>query len=132
MTLSELDGALTKLKLDMSTPEGQKLRDKILALHGKSILGAKVQRCANCWLKEHGRCNEGCELFTVSDDPVEASKDYLSKPNDTRLFPFLFLYMIPVYEEASGQKDTVKKLWRAFKERWKQEKGTAEDLPGYL
>ena len=132
MTLDELNTALTQLHLDLTNPADVEVRDKILALHGQSILNAKKQRCKDCWLKEHGKCNEGCRLYLDSDNPVEVSKAYLSKPNDISLFPFLYLYMIPIYEEVTGNKDTMKMLGKAFKKRWKQEKGSIEGLPSYL
>ena len=83
-------------------------------------------------MKEHGKCDERCNLYSISNDPVEASKAYLSSPNDISLFPFLYLYMIPVYEEVTGERDTMKNLGKAFKQRWKQEKGSVEELPNYL
>ena len=132
MTLNELDEALTKLHLDLRNKEDLNIRDRILFLHGQSILKTKTHRCANCWMKEHNRCNPGCRLYLDSDDPVQVSKDYLSKPNDISLFPFLYLYMIPVYEEVTGRKDTMKELGKEFKQRWREEKGNVDELPNYL
>lgn len=132
MTLNELDEALTKLHLNLANKADLEVRDKILARHGKAILDTKARRCQDCWLKEHGKCDKRCRLYLNSDNPVEVSKAYLSQPNDISLFPFLYLYMIPVYEEVTGQKDVMKQLGRAFKQRWKQEKGSIEDLPNYL
>ena len=40
--------------------------------------------------------------------------------------------MIPVYEELTGNKDTMKQLGREFKKRWKEEKGSIDGLPNYL
>ena len=132
MTLTELDEALTKLHLDLENPADMEIRDKILARHGQSILDTKKKRCKDCWLKEHNLCNEGCRLYLDSEDPIEVSKAYLSKPNDISMFPFLYLYMIPVYEEVTGSKDTMKQIGRAFKRRWKEEKGSIDGLPNYL
>jgi len=127
MTITELDEALTKLHL-----ADLEVRDKILAHHGQSILNVKRKRCKDCWLKEHGKCGEMCELHLLSDDPVEVSKAYLSSPNDISIFPFLYLHMLPIYEEVTGNKDTMKLLGKAFKRRWKEEKGSTEDFPNYL
>lgn len=132
MTLNELDEALTKLHLDLTNKADLEVRDKILARHGQSILDTKAKRCKDCWLKEHGKCNRGCRLYLNSDNPIEVSKAYLSQPNDISIFPFLYLYMIPVYEEVTGQKDTMKQLGKAFKQRWKKEKGSVEDFPNYF
>lgn len=132
MTLDELDEALTKLHLNLNNKEDLAIRDRILSLHGKSILKVRDKKCANCWMKEHNRCSKGCRLYLDSDDPVKVSKDYLTKPNDISIFPFLCLYMIPIYEEVTGRKDTMKELGKAFKQRWKQEKGSIDELPNYL
>ena len=132
MTITELDEALAKLHLDLENPADMEIRDKILARHGQSILDVKDMKCKDCWRKEHGLCNSGCRLYLDSDNPVEVSKAYLSKPNDINLFPFLYLYMIPVYEEVTGNKDTIKQIGKAFKRRWKAEKGSIDGLPNYL
>ena len=132
MTLSELDEALTKLHLDLENPADLEIRDKILARHGQSILDVKFKKCKDCWRKEHNLCNRGCGLYLDSEDPVEVSKMYLSRPNDINLFPFLYLYMIPVYEEITGNKDTMKQLGKQFKKRWKKENGSIDELPNYL
>lgn len=132
MTLDELDNALVKLHLDLTNPADLEVRDQILARHGQSILDTKKLRCKDCWRKEHGKCNEGCGLYLHSDNPIEVSKAYLSKNNDISLFPFLCLYMIPVYEEVTGNKDTMKQLGQEFKRRWKEEKDETNNLPNYL
>lgn len=132
MTLNELDQALAKLHLDLTNKVDLEVRDKILARHGQSILDTKAKRCKNCWLREHGKCNRGCRLYLDSENPVEVSKAYLSNPNDISIFPFLYLYMIPVYEEVTGNKDTMKMLGKAFKKRWKQEKGSIDEFPNYF
>ena len=132
MTLEELDNALTKLHLDLTNPSDLAVRNKILARHGQSILDVKRQKCNDCWLKEHGKCNPGCRLYLKSDDPVEVSKDYLSHPNDISIFPFMYMYMIPVYEEVTGRQDTMEKIGNAFKHQWKKEKGDVKDFPSYI
>lgn len=132
MTLNELDQALAKLHLDLTNKADLEVRDKILARHGRSILDTKAKRCKNCWLREHGKCDRGCRLYLDSENPVEVSKAYLSNPNDISIFPFLYLYMIPVYEEVTGNKDTMKMLGKAFKKRWKQEKGSIDEFPNYF
>ena len=132
MTLSELDEALTKLHLDLENPADLEIRDKILARHGQSILDVKFNKCKDCWRKEHNLCNKNCDFYSDSDNPIEVSKKYLSSPNDINLFPFLYLYMIPVYEEVTGSKDTMDSLRNAFKKRWKKEKESISELSNYL
>lgn len=132
MTLNELDQALAKLHLDLTNKADLEVRDQILARHGQSILDTKTKRCKNCWLREHGKCDRGCRLYLDSENPVEVSKAYLSNPNDISIFPFLYLYMVPVYEEVTGNKDTMKMLGNAFKKRWKQEKGSIDEFPNYF
>ena len=132
MTLDELDDALLQTGLDVKGhPANLELRNKILARHGEDILLAKNMKCKDCWLREHGRCGANCKMHTTSDDPVEVSKEYLSKPNDIQLFPFLCMYMIPVYEESTGEKNMMQKLARGFKQRWIAEMGSAKDLPSF-
>ena len=132
MTLDELDVALNKLGLDVKgNPKDAAIRDEILIRHGRDFLQSKSKRCKDCWLKEHGKCGPMCQMYTPLEDPLEVSKAILSKFNNIKLFPFLFLYMIPVYEEVTGNKDTVKKIAREFKRRWKTEKGDAAGLPSF-
>ena len=93
-------------------------------------MAAKRNRCQNCWLREHDKCGPRCPMYSRFDDkPIEAAKEYLSKPNNVQMFPFMCMYVIPVYEETTGNKDTMKELARAFKEQWKNEHGNANGLP---
>ena len=67
-----------------------------------------------------GKCYQFCDLNNLPDDPVEVSKQYLSHPNDIKIFPFLCLYMVPVYEKLTGRKNTMQELAKEFDRRWKR------------
>ena len=131
MTLQELDEALKKLGLDIQgNPVDMDARNLILVRYGNDILAGKKERCQNCWLKEHDKCGPRCPMYSkFNDNPLEAAKEYLSKPNNVQMFPFLCMYMIPVYEETTGNKGTMRELAKAFKEQWKKEHGNADGLP---
>ena len=123
MTLEELDAALMKLNLDTTTKEGEEIRDRILARHGKDILESRQLRCAHCWLKDNkGQCSPSCQVYGMADDPVAAAKTYLSRPNDISIFPYICLYAIPVYEEVSGVRGTMERIAEDFKRMWKKKK----------
>lgn len=121
MTLEELDEALVKLHLNLNSNAGQEARNRILERYGRTILDARSERCANCWQKEHGKCTPNCRLYMHTTDPVEVAKSYLSQPNDVNLFPFVCIYVIPLYEETTGETGTMEKLMKDFKRRWKAE-----------
>ena len=121
MTLEELDDFLKKTNLDLNNPADMEIRNKILALHGKSMIDAKQIRCNNCWYKDNGRCNPACDLFGVTDDPIEASKAYLARRNNIQLFSFVFMYVFPVYEEVTGNKNVRKEFTKKIQERWRKE-----------
>lgn len=123
MTLEELDEVLKKTNLNLDHPKGKEIRDAVLRLHGTSLLSSKQDRCSHCWFKDNGRCNPGCELYGMDDDPIEVSKHYLSAPNDISPFVFFCMFVIPVYEHVTGQKDCIKKFSQHFFERWKKEYG---------
>lgn len=111
MTIEELDNALRKLGLDIDCQAGKDIRSRILAMHGQGVLESKIQKCANCWLKSNkGICPDSCAYKDMPDDPAKASEAYLSRPNNVDMMPFIFLYVIPVYEETTGQKDTIKHI----------------------
>ena len=61
-------------------------------------------------------------MHSLSEDPIEVSKAYLGRPNDIQLFPFLCQFMIPVYEEVTGESNTMRMLLDEFKRRWKKRK----------
>ena len=131
MTLSELDEALKKLGLDIQgNPVDMDARNLILVRYGNDILAGKKERCQNCWLREHDKCGPRCPMYSkFNDNPLEAAKEYLNRPNNVQMFPFMCMYVIPVYEETTGNKDTMRELSRAFKEQWKKEHGSADGLP---
>ena len=122
MTLEELDDALTKVfGFDFTKQECRKVRDKIMELHGKYLLKAKEGICQTCWLRENKGCNPSCQYYNVSSNPIEVSKEYLEHPNDISIFPFLCMFVIPLYEKATGEHDTMKKLTLEYRKRWKDE-----------
>ena len=122
MTIEELDRALETTGLDLSNPPDKEARDKVLRLHGLDLIQSKKSRCSRCWFKENrGECQRGCDLENLPEDPVEASLAYLSHPNEIQVFPFLWMYMIPVYKELTGRTNVVEDIRREFKRRWKKE-----------
>ena len=132
MTLQELDDILQKLGLDIqNNPIDMDARNKILALHGKSILETKRNKCNNCWLKENNKCGNICPIYFKSDNPIDISKEYLSKPNDIDAFPFLVLYMVPIYEETTGRKNFMKDMAKTFKEQWLKTHKDAKNFPDF-
>lgn len=126
MTLEELDDVLRKTNLNLDHPKGKEIRDEILRLHGQNLMVSKRSRCRHCWFKDNGRCNPGCELYCESEDPIDMSKHYLSRPNDISPFVFFCRYIVPIYEKETGAKDVLKKYTKHFKERWKKEHGDSE------
>lgn len=50
----------------------------------------------------------------MPDDPVMASKQYISAPNDISTFPFICMYAIPIYEADTGEKNVMEKLQMSF------------------
>lgn len=92
-------------------------RNQVLALHGQSILNSKKERCERCWFRENNRCGGDCEMYNLPSDPVEASKRYLSHQNNIQIFPFLCMYMVPVYEKLTGSKNTMEKILKTYVQR---------------
>lgn len=118
MTLDELDMALSKMGLDIASDAGKRTRDMILSDYGKSILDAKKVRCERCWMKENNRCNDGCPMNHVPENPLDAAVQYLSKPNNVNLMTFIVMFVVPVYERTTGKKDFMDNLKREFERRW--------------
>ncbi len=123
MTLDELDDVLRKMNLDLSVPQGQAIRDRILADYGKDMLKANSERCSRCWLKENNQCHDTCPVKTTSDNPLIAARDYLSKPNNVNLMSFVSLFVIPVYEEITGDKDFLNRLHKSYMAIWSKTYG---------
>ncbi len=121
---------MTKLGLDIQgNPVDMDARNLILVRYGTDILAGKKERCQNCWLREHDKCGPRCPMYSFNDNPLEAAKEYLGRPNNVQMFPFMCMYVIPVYEETTGNKDTMRELAKAFKKQWKKEHGSADGLP---
>lgn len=121
MTLEEFDNALTQLHLDLQNPLDLEVRDRILSLHGQTILNSKKHRCSICWLKEKGRaCNDGCQMYNIPNDPKEASLFYISHPNDINLFSFICMFLVPVYEEITGNRNTMEQIAKEFRRKWRE------------
>ena len=127
MTLEELDKALEKTGLDLSNPPDMEARNRVLARYGRDILASKSERCAHCWHRENNRCTPYCSLYSIPSDPVEASIQRLSKPNDIQIFPFICTYMVPVYEEMTGQKNVLESIAKEYKRRWKQKQKQSQE-----
>lgn len=130
MTLEELDNALTKVfGLDFSKEECRGVRDRVLARYGRHIQQSKGTICGRCWFKEkYGDCRRNCLYNSLPDNPVEVARRYLSTSNDVGVFPFLCLFVIPLYEEETGERDTMKKISSEFMKRWKRENPTEFDM----
>lgn len=123
MTLEELDSTLKKnFGVDVNTPEGREVRNKILILHGNGVIAAKTQRCSICWMKEkRGICPESCEYHDISDDPLSSSETYLSHPNNVDLTAFMFHYGVPVFEDITGDRDIIKNIVKDVRKMQKKE-----------
>ena len=123
MTLSELGNALRKMGLDLNTQAGRDALDRILVGFGKSILQYKNNRCSSCWMKKNRGCSPNCELRDLPDDPLISAKAYLVAPNDVSLMSFIFEFVIPIYEQDTGNSGTIEKLRKEFAKRMKREFG---------
>ena len=132
MTLEELDEMLVQLKLNMDCEEGLAIKDKILRKFGAHILGSKTTRCNNCWYKEHKGCSSSCELYGLPSDPLEASKSYLARPNDVNMFSFFCLFVVPVYEDVTGEHGTMEKLYKLFSKMWTRKYGMPKSPMQYI
>ena len=95
-------------------------------------MNSKEDRCSKCWLKDNVGCSDRCEFKNMSSDQFEVGMNHISMRNDIDLMQFIFMFVIPVYEEVTGNKDTMKQIGKAFKRRWKAEKGSIDGLPNYL
>jgi hypothetical protein len=62
-------------------------------------------------------------MKNLPEYPVEVSKQVLSRPNNIQLFPFMCLYMVPVYEKLTGNQNTMKDLNRKFRALYKKHYG---------
>ena len=123
MTLHELGDALRKIGLDLNTQAGRDILDRILIEFGKSILNSKTKTCESCWMKKNRGCSPNCELRDLPDDPLISAKAYLVAPNDVSLMSFIFEFVIPIYEQDTGNYGTIEKLRKEFAKRMKREFG---------
>lgn len=119
MTLEDLDNTLIKLGLNIDCESGREIRNQIYMLHGRSVIEAKKDICSRCWTKESRGCNSSCYLYSVKDDPIEASKVYISHPNNINIFSFVCLYVIPVYEKTTGNRNIIDQLEVEYDKRMK-------------
>jgi hypothetical protein len=133
MTLEELDDALTEVfGLDFSKPECVAIRDRILTSYGTTLISEKKTICERCWRREHGKCTQECRYRNIEDVPIEASKEYLGRTNDVKLFPFICLYVIPLYEHDTGERDTLKKINQNYRKRMKMKLKMTETTENHL
>lgn len=123
MTLSELGNALRKIGLDIDTEQGKGILDRILVSFGENILKYKKKRCDSCWLKKNRGCSDTCELYDSFDDPLMMAKLYLVSPNDVNLMSFIFEFVIPIYEQDTGNTGTIESIKKEFAKRMKREFG---------
>jgi len=65
----------------------------------------------------------------MSDDPVTASKQYISAPNDISTFPFICMYAIPIYEADTGEKNVMEKLQMSFSKLMKRKSSAKQKKP---
>ena len=93
-------------------------------------MNSRKEICERCWLRQNKGCNSQCQYHSDSTDPIEVSKEFLMSQNDVSIFPFLCMFVIPLYERETGERDTMKKITSAYKKRWKQEHG--EDKSEYV
>ena len=120
MTLEEFDKALEKTGLDLSNPPDMEARNMVLAMYGRDILAEKPMRCSRCWMRDNGKCSQGCELYGVSEDPVEAAKQALTRENNVQMFQFMCMYMVPVYERLTDRTGTMDEIRKTFKRMWRK------------
>lgn len=116
MTLEELDKMLEQTGLDLSNPLDLDARNRVLALHGKMIMDSKEQICGKCWYKENNKCSENCFYYDMKD-PIEVSKAYLKSENEIKVFPFFAQFVVPVYEEITGDKGILKRIYQKVKDK---------------
>lgn len=124
MTADEMDDALRRLGLELDTEIGQKTRDRILLKYGEHLKNSKRDKCSKCWLKNVKKiqnCPSSCEFYGFDDGkPLEFAKRYLNRRNDIDLFQFVIRFVLPIYEEDTGNKDMMKLLYDDLRKKLKQ------------
>ena len=77
-------------------------------------------------MKKNGRCNESCPHNTSNRNPIDVARNYLSNPNDVNVFPFFCMFVIPLYERETGERDTMKKIAIDFRRAWNKLHGESK------
>jgi hypothetical protein len=117
MTLEELDKALeTVFALDFNDPACVGIRDRILESYGRSLLNSRDTMCSRCWIKGKKGCQKHCR-YNLPLEPIQAARQYLGSPNDVNVFPFLCMFVIPLYEKETGNTGTLAKLAKSIKRK---------------
>lgn len=120
MTLDELDTALRKMGLNIESEGGQRTRNLILSNYGKYLTYAQKSRCEHCWLKDNNRCTDDCPVKHLPDDKVKMAVEYLSTYNEVKLMPFIVMFVVPVYEQTTGETNFMEKFKREYQRMWKK------------
>ena len=120
MTLEELDEALVKMGLNLDSDGGRKTKNMILSNYGEYLKSAHRYRCSHCWLKDNNKCTEDCPIKHLSEDPLKLAIESLSNYNEVKLMPFVVMFVVPVYEMATGDKDFMKKFKLEYMRLWKR------------
>ena len=132
MTLKELDEALVQVfSFDFSKPNCIAARDQILEFYGKHLLRSKETICSRCWMKQHKGCRSGCK-YNMSENPIEAAREYLSVPNDVNIFPFFYMFVFPLYEKETGDTGTMKRIAREYKRLLREREKKEEEEKKFL
>ena len=84
-------------------------------------MNSKEDRCSKCWLKDNVGCSDRCEFKNMSSNQFDVGMNHISMRNDIDLMQFIFMFVIPVYEEVTGQKNVVEGLKEAYSKRWRKE-----------
>ena len=123
MTLAELDDVLDRFGLDFESKEGLAIRDRILSDYGQSIIDSKPERCLHCQFRRNGmKCTMWCDMIDLPSDPKEVALKFINGRNSIQVFPFMCQFVIPVYEETSGETGVMDRIKDSFFKRWKEEK----------
>lgn len=120
MTIEELDNALGKMGLNLDSEGGQRTKNLILSNYGKYLITSYKSRCGHCWLKDNNRCTDDCPVKHLPDDPVKMAVDYLSTYNEVKLMPFIVMFVVPVYEQTTGETNFMEKFKREYQRMWKK------------
>lgn len=128
MTLEELDNALSKLGLDVNSESGKNSKNRVITRYGRYILESKKDMCLRCWFRENNKCSNDCFMYTISDNPYDAGVAYLTNKNNVDLFSFIIMFVIPQYEEDTGQSGTLDRLSDSFRRKYRKEFGSKNSV----